>query len=62
MFALVLLALIETLAGSVIFYIVGRILLPEIGLTAPGFWIWFWVFFFLAILDFIKGVIKEATK
>ena len=59
---LLLLLVIETFAGTVIFYIVGRILLPEIGLHAPGLWVWFWVMFFLAALDFIKSVIKEVTS
>lgn len=59
--ALLLLGLIEVVAGSVAAYIIGRILLPEVGLTAPGFWIWFWVMVVVAILDFIKGVIKEVS-
>lgn len=30
-------------------YICGRILLPEMGLTAPGYWIWFWVMVIVVI-------------
>lgn len=35
----------STMAG----YIVGRILLPAMGLTAPGFWVWFWAVFWLLV-------------
>lgn len=30
-------------------YIVGRILLPEMGLTAPDYWTWFWTSFMIAL-------------
>jgi len=46
-------------------YIIGRILFPEMGLTAPGYWTWFWVTFFAmvagAIAELFKLGIKEAS-
>jgi len=30
------------LLGSALFYWWGRVLLPEVGLTAPNYWTWFW--------------------
>lgn len=62
MFLLILIGLIETFAGAAIMYFIGRILLPEIGLHAPDFWIWFWVMLLLEILGLIKDIIKEATS
>lgn len=35
--------------GALVEYICGRILLPEMGLTAPGYWIWFWVMVIVVI-------------
>jgi len=31
------------LVGALGEYIGGRIILPAIGLTAPGYWVWFWL-------------------
>ena len=30
---------------STMFYIAGRILLPDMGLSAPDWWAWFWATF-----------------
>lgn len=62
MIAILLLALVEIIVGSVVMYAVGRILLPEMGLEAPPYSAWFWVSVFFAIWQLIKGVIEEATK
>lgn len=40
-----LLVLIEATAG----YVGGRIILPEMGLTAPGWWAWFWLLSWIAV-------------
>jgi len=42
---------VVVILGTIIFgalglYINGRIILPEMGLIAPGYWSWFWVMFF----------------
>lgn len=38
-----LIYILFALALSVFQYIGGRIILPEMGLTAPGLWAWFWL-------------------
>lgn len=39
---IILAILIGILGIPLVVYIIGRILLPEMGLTAPGYWAWFW--------------------
>jgi len=46
--------------GGLISYICGRIILPEMGLTAPGYWPWFWVSAVLTIAYTVIGIIKGA--
>lgn len=55
---LFLLLIGEALLTSLVLYVIGRILLPEVGLTAPSFWIWFWVSVFWFALDGVRGFIK----
>lgn len=44
-------------------YICGRILLPAMGLRAPGYWTWFWLTAFASIFgfaaNFLVGVIRD---
>ena len=39
-------------------YVCGRVILPAVGLTAPGFWTWFWFTAwaagFTALIKFIE--------
>jgi phage shock protein PspC (stress-responsive transcriptional regulator) len=43
-------------------YIAGRIILPEMGLSAPGFKVWFWFWLFGLIAYVIMAAIAEAIK
>lgn len=43
-------------------YIMGRILLPELGLMVPAYWTWFWVWFFGLIMAAVLGVVGAAVK
>lgn len=49
--------------GSGAMYVAGRILLPEMGLTAPAYWPWFWAAAIVAaiygLITFIVGWIGE---
>lgn len=58
---LVMLAL-GSLAGGLLSYIAGRIILPEMGLTAPGFWPWVWVWFFVIIAATLVHLVIEAME
>lgn len=46
--------------GAALEYFGGRIILPEMGLTPPGYWPWFW-FTGLALLATVLGVIGVAV-
>ena len=48
--------------ASITEYIIGRILLPEMGLTAPRYAVWFWVTLVYAVMYFVYGMIKEAIE
>lgn len=39
-------------------YVCGRILLPEVGLTAPQYWTWFWFMFFAMVFSSPLWVIR----
>lgn len=41
-------------------YICGKIVLPEMGLRAPGFMIWFWFMTFGTVFAFLLGMVKEV--
>lgn len=58
MVALLLVALIEIVGESVAVYVIGRILLPEVGLTAPGFWVWFWAVVILNVIVLGREVVQ----
>lgn len=51
---------------ALIQYIGGRIILPEMSLTAPGYWPWFWFDFALmamyAAWAFFTTVIADLVK
>lgn len=48
-----------TFGGAFVGYVVGRILLPELGLTAPGYWAWYWAVFILVISKVVFSYISE---
>jgi hypothetical protein len=43
-------------------YVCGRIILPELGLTAPGYWPWFWVSLFTLAFVAVMAVIRAAVE
>lgn len=56
--ALALLAVL--LFGSFGEYICGRIILPAMGLMAPGYWTWFWFMFWALVFGGTLAFVKEA--
>ena len=46
--------------GGLVSYTTGRIILPEMGLIAPSYWPWFWVWFIGLIVASVITLIKEA--
>lgn len=54
--------LVILLVGSFSGYVGGRIMLPAMGLMAPGYWTWFWftfwslgaAFFFLFLRELVR--------
>lgn len=48
--------------GALGSYIGGRILLPEIGLTPPGYWTWWCYILIMAVFYIPIYAIKEFTK
>lgn len=41
--------------GALAEYVAGRVLLPAMGLTAPGHWTWFWVLAFAIVGKVVGG-------
>lgn len=58
-FVVVVLAM---LAGAGLSTWWGRVLLPEVGLHAPGYWTWFFASIPLTVGGAVATIIKEATK
>jgi hypothetical protein len=62
-FLFVLLMAAILLFGALGDYIGGRILLPAMGLTAPGYWTWFWfmvvVLSFVTLIKFLSSLVDE---
>jgi hypothetical protein len=62
-FLMVTLGIMAASAGS---YIAGRIVLPEMGLVAPGYGTWFWATLFtmaaVVAVHVCSGVIKAAAE
>lgn len=59
---ILLLTAMEMLAYTTALYIIGRIVLPEIGLHAPGFGIILVAVALWMALGFIKGLIHGAVE
>lgn len=57
-----ILALFIVVVGSAAEYVGGRILLPELGLSAPEYWTWFWAMFWMTIICTPIWIIKEVVK
>lgn len=47
-----MIAAVLLLLSSLGSYIFGRILLPAMGLMAPGYWTWFWATFVIGLFVF----------
>lgn len=60
MFRLILVILAGAFGLPLATYIAGRILLPEMGLTAPEYWTWFWVSVIVVIVYGIVRGIQET--
>jgi hypothetical protein len=43
-------------------YVCGRIILPEMGLTAPGYWPWFWFTGVVLAFSVPVRLVSEALK
>lgn len=48
--------------GALIAYIIGRVLLPEMGLVAPGYWTWFWVSLWMMVSTALATLVKEILS
>lgn len=48
--------------GSLGAYIGGRVILPAMGLTAPGFWAWFWFVMWAAGFGTVVMILKEVAS
>lgn len=49
-------AFVATVTGE---YVGGRVILPEVGLTAPGWWTWFWFTSWASIFGLVATFAKE---
>lgn len=58
-FLYVLLVVVTWFASAIGSYVAGRIVLPEVGLIAPGFWTWFWM---VGVLIIFGTVVKICTE
>lgn len=58
----VLLLLAGWAFGALLSYWWGRVLLPEVGLVAPGYWTWFWAVLPLVISAALGAAVREVMR
>lgn len=56
--AVVSMYLVICFAGAFGEYVGGRIVLPDVGLTAPEYWTWFWFTFWTGGIAFALAFLK----
>lgn len=51
--------LVGWLVGALAEYVGGRVLLPAMGLTAPGYWTWLWFTFWVIVFGIIALFVRS---